>query len=381
MYLSTSGELARFVADAKDVTAMGIDTEFMRERTYYPRLCLIQVSLPETTAIIDPLTIEDLEPFFGLLRDRRIVKVLHAGGQDLEIFFRLMGEVTAPVFDSQVAATLAGFPQQVGYGALVEKLLGVQLDKGDTFTDWARRPLTRNQIEYAHNDVRYLLPVHDRLLHSLERDERLEWLERDFARMEDPITYVVEPMEQWRRLKRVSALNRRQLAVAREVAAWREIEAQRRDIPKRWLLSDESSIEIARRMPRDAEALAAVRGVKDKLPRAAYADLLRAVERGVAIPDDRLPFIERKRRGPAVDVEGAVDLMVALVRLRAREHGVAMPILASRDDLERLAAGDTEGHPLLEGWRFEIVGEELIALLEGRLTLALREGAVVVERR
>jgi ribonuclease D len=188
-------------------------------------------------------------------------------------------------------------------------------------------------------------------------------------------------MEQWRRLKRVSALNRRQLAVAREVAAWREIEAQRRDIPKRWLLSDESSIEIARRMPRDAEALAAVRGVKDKLPRAAYADLLRAVERGVAIPDDRLPFIERKRRGPAVDVEGAVDLMVALVRLRAREHGVAMPILASRDDLERLAAGDTEGHPLLEGWRFEIVGEELIALLEGRLTLALREGAVVVERR
>jgi ribonuclease D len=381
VYLKTSEELALFVKNAAGTRAVGIDTEFMRERTYYARLCLVQISLPDATAIIDPLTIDDLGPLFDLLRDRGIVKVFHAGSQDLEIFFRLVGEVVAPVFDTQIAATLAGFPQQVGYGALVKELLGVTLDKGDTFTDWARRPLSATQIEYAHNDVRYLLPVHDRLLQTLERDERLEWLERDFARMEDPATYLTLPEEQWRRLKRVSALNRRQLGIAREIAAWRELEAQRRDVPKRWLLSDESAVEISRRQPRTPEDLAAVRGVKDKLPRSAYTDVLNAVERGIAVPDGELPILERKRRGPAVDVDGAVDLMVALVRLRARQHGVAMPILASRDDLERLAAGETETSALLEGWRREIVGEELLALLDGRVGLAVRDGALVVEER
>lgn len=381
MYLATSDDLARFAETARQAPAIGIDTEFMRERTYFARLCLIQVSLADSTAIIDPLAIDDLEPFFDVLSDERVVKVLHAGSQDLEIFFRLMGKTARPVFDTQVAATLAGFPQQVGYGAIVRELLGVELEKGDTFTDWARRPLTRTQVEYAHNDVLYLLPVFERLRHALERDERMGWLERDFARMADPATYEVVPSEQWRRLKRVSALNRRQLGVAREVAAWRETEAQRRDVPKRWLLSDESAIEISRRMPKDPGELAAVRGVGDKLPRSLYAEVVRAVERGLAVPDSELPAIERRRRVAAADVEGAVDLMVALVRLRAREHGVAMPILASRDELERLAAGETEGHVLLDGWRREIVGEELLALLEGKITLALSDGGLVVETR
>ncbi len=377
--LTTTEELADFVGRARHAPAIGIDTEFMRERTYFTRLCLIQISLGDETVIIDPLVVEDLSPLFGLLRDSGVVKVLHAGIQDLEIFFRLMGATAAPVFDTQLAANLAGFPQQTGYGTLVRDLVGVQLDKADTFTDWARRPLTKAQIDYAHDDVRYLLPIYGKLRRALERDERIEWLEKDFERLADPVFYEVVPEDQWRRVKRVSSLNRRQLAVAREVAAWREREAQARDMPKRWVLGDESVIEISRRMPATEEELEGIRGVSTKLPKRRYGGLLKAVAAGRAVPDDELPVLERRRRRPAQDTDAAVDLMVALVRMRAKEHGVAMPVLASREDLERLASGDREAHALLEGWRREIVGEELLALLEGRIGLALKDGVLEIE--
>jgi len=379
--LTTTEELAQFCDRARNAPAIGMDTEFMRERTYFPRLCLVQIALGDETVIVDPLAIDDLSPLFAVLRDTKTVKVLHAGTQDLEIFYRLMGTTASPIFDTQLAANLAGFPQQTGYAALVKDLVGVQLDKADTFTDWARRPLTRAQVEYAHDDVRYLLSVYEKLRGSLERDERIEWLQEDFSRLADPAFYKVVPEEQWRRLKRVSGLNRRQLAVARAVAAWREREAQRKNTPKRWVLADESIIEIARRMPVTAEDLAAIRGVPDKLSRRSYPSVLHAVAESRSLPDDKLPVLERRRRRPAQDTDGAVDLMVALVRLRAREHGVAMPILASRDDLERLAAGDREAHALLEGWRRKIVGEELLALLDGRLTLRLNDGLLEVDKR
>jgi ribonuclease D len=212
----------------------------------------------------------------------------------------------------------------------------------------------------------------------MEREGRIDWLAADFARLEDPATYEVVPRELWRRVKRVSSLNRRQLAVVREVAAWREAEAQRRDVPKRWVIGDESIIEIARRVPKTGDELFAVRGVADKVGRGAQAGLLSAVAAGVAVTDDDLPSLEKRRR-PVGDVDGAVDLMIALVRLRAREHGVAMPLMASRDDLERLAAGEKEASPLLEGWRKKMVGDELVALLDGRIELALKNGALVVE--
>ncbi len=227
----------------------------MRERTYFARLCLIQLASDDVAAIVDPLAIDDLSPLKELLTDPKVVKMFHAGSQDLEIFYRLFGVATAPVFDSQVAATLAGFPQQVGYGALVKEVMGVTLDKGDTYTDWAKRPLSDTQVEYALNDVRYLPEIRRRLLSEMEREGRIDWLAADFSRLEDPATYEVVPRELWRRVKRVSSLNRRQLAVAREVAAWREDEAQRRDVPKRWVVGDESIIEIARRAPKTADEL------------------------------------------------------------------------------------------------------------------------------
>ena len=352
----------------------------MRERTYFAKLCLIQVATDDITAIIDPLAIDDLSPMCDLLSDRDVVKVVHAGSQDLEIFFRLCGIAAAPVFDTQIAATLAGFPQQVGYAALVKDILHVALDKGDTYTDWARRPLTDTQVEYALNDVRYLPEVHRRLVAELEREGRLPWLAADFGRLEDTATYDVKPLEQWRRVKRVSSLNRRQLAVAREVAAWRELEAQRRDVPKRWVIGDESVVEIARRAPETEAELVGIRGVTDKIGRSAQKGVLEAVGRGLAYAESDLPSLAKRRR-PQGDVDAAVDLMVALVRLRAREHGVAMPLLASRDELERLAAGEREASPLLEGWRASMVGTELLALLDGTLAMRLDEGALVIEQR
>jgi ribonuclease D len=379
VYVTDTPTLRVLVEQLRSAPAVAIDTEFMRERTYFARLCLIQLASDDIAAIVDPLAIDDLSPLKALLTDPAVVKVFHAGSQDLEIFYRLFGVATAPVFDSQVAATLAGFPQQVGYGALVKDVMGVTLDKGDTYTDWAKRPLSATQVEYALNDVRYLTEIRRRLLSEMEREGRAEWLAADFSRLEDPATYEVVPRELWRRVKRVSSLNRRQLAVAREVAAWREEEAQRRDVPKRWVVGDESIIEIARRAPKTADELLAIRGVADKIGRGAQQGLLSAVAAGVAVSDADLPSLDKRRR-PVGDVDGAVDLMIALVRLRAREHGVAMPLMASRDDLERLAAGEKEASPLLEGWRKKMVGDELVALLEGRLELRLESGVLVVEQ-
>lgn len=378
MYVTDTEGLKELVAQLRTAPAVAVDTEFMRERTYYARLCLIQLGSDDVAAIVDPLVIDDLSPLRDLLTDPAVTKIFHAGTQDLEIFYRECGVATAPVFDTQVAATLAGFPQQVGYGALVKEVLGVALDKGDTYTDWSRRPLSDTQVEYALNDVRYLPEVHRRLLGELEREGRLPWLSADFSRLEDPASYEVVPREQWRRVKRVSSLNRRQLAVAREVAAWRELEAQRRDVPKRWVLGDESIVEVARRGPTSAEALMSIRGVADKIGRGAQKGIIDAVACGLAVPDDELPSIAKRKRITG-DVDGAVDLMIALVRVRAREHGVAMPLLASRDDLERLAAGEREASPLLEGWRKRIVGDELIRLLDGELSLRLSGGMLEIE--
>ena len=378
MYVRDQEGLRELVAVMSESPFVALDTEFMRERTYYARLCLIQVSTDDIQAIVDPLVIEDLSPLLELLYDTKVTKVLHAGSQDLEIFWRLGGRVPAPVFDTQVAATLAGFPTQVGYGALVHEIVGVKLDKSDTFTDWSRRPLSGTQIEYALNDVRHLPAIYHELRDRLEDEGRLSWLEPDFDAMVDPATYDLVPEEQFRRMKRISSMTPRQLGVLMCVTAWREREARRRDMPRRWILGDESLVEIARRAPRDVTELGTIRGVTDKLSKSSYGGVLGAVARGLELDEEELPTIERRPRRP-LDVDGAVDLMAALVRLRAKQHNIATPLLASRDDLQRLAGGEKDDSVLLESWRRSIVGEELLKLLDGRLTMRLDDGRLVVE--
>ncbi|MDO9108998.1 MAG: ribonuclease D [Coriobacteriia bacterium] len=379
MYVRTTQELNDLVDALIGTPVLAVDTEFMREKTYWARLCLIQIGNSEISAIIDPLAIEDLSPLWRIMKDESTLKVLHAGQQDLEITWRLMGETVRPIFDTQIAATLAGFPQQVGYGAIVKELLGVELDKSDTYTDWAKRPLSNTQVEYALNDVRYLPEVYRKLSERLESHGRLPWLRADFERLESVESFRVNPEEMFRRLKRLSSLNRRQLGVLQKITAWRETEAQRRDIPRRWVLGDESLIEIARRCPKDPAELGAVRGVADKLPKSTHSGMIAAVKLGMEMPEEDLPRLDKRKRKPA-DIDGAVDLMAALVRLRAKQHDVAVPLMASRDDLERLAAGERDESPLLEGWRRSIVGDELLELLDGSLSLTLIEGALAVHR-
>jgi ribonuclease D len=274
---------------------------------------------------------------------------------------------------------LAGFPSQVGYARLVKDLFDVDIDKSDTFTDWARRPLTPAQFEYALNDVRYLDAAYLELTARLERDGRAAWLAGDLAALSDPEQYEIHPEEQYRRIKRAASLSRRQLGVLQQVTAWREREAMRRDLPRRWVMSDETLTEVARRRPADAAALAEIRGFNLRSVGGDGAGLLEAVRRGVHMPDAELPRMERKPR-TVVDIEGVVELMGALLRVRASEHGIAVPLLATRAELERLASGERDGSPLLSGWRRAIVGEDLVELVEGRLALSVADGKIVVEK-
>jgi len=336
------------------------------------------VATDDVTAIIDPLAVKDLEPLFAVFRDPAVTKVFHAGSQDLEILYRLMGSVPAPVFDTQTAATLLGLPSQVGYQQLVHSLVGVTLGKGHTYTDWAARPLSAEQVDYALDDVRYLPSAYRTMLERLGAEGRLAWLEQDFARMADPATYDVIPEEQFRRVKRAAALDRRSLAVLRELAAWREREAQRRDLPKRWVVSDEALLEIARRVPVDATALQGVRGLNEQVARRNADDILKAIRRGQDVPDDQLPKIAKRKRLEG-DVSDVADLLSALLRLRAREHGVAPTLIATRDELERFAAGEREENALGSGWRATLVGDELAELLDGAASLRVEGGRLVVE--
>lgn len=357
---------------------MAIDTEFMRERTYFARLCLIQIGTDRDVFVVDAIALEgELGRLAPLLESPETVKVFHAGSQDVEVLLKATGVTPRPLFDTQVAATLAGFPTQVGYAQLVHDLLGAEIDKADTFTDWSVRPLSDTQLAYAAADVEHLPKVYEILRERLEREGRLEWLEADFARLADPATYFADPGEQYRRVKRASSLDRRSLAVLREVAAWRETEAQRRDVPRRWLVSDESLIEVARRRPADAAALAGIRGVGDRAAGKMAAGILRAIADGMAVPEEDLPRLPKRSRVPT-DAQPVADVLSAVCRIRAREHGVALTLLATRDELERFAAGERDGHPLAGGWRRTLVGAELEALLDSRSSLSMRDGRIVL---
>jgi ribonuclease D len=368
--------LAKVARAARESGLLALDTEFMREKTYYAKLCLLQFAAGDGAWIVDPFVVSDLGPIAEVLLDHSVVKVMHAGTQDLEILTRILGNPPAPVFDTQVAATLAGFPAQVGYARLVKELYDVDIDKSDTYSDWARRPLTPAQIEYALADVVHLPTMYLELKERLEREGRLAWLQADFERLSDPATYEVVPEEQFRRIKRVSSLSRRQLGVLQHAVAWREREAQRRDLPRRWIVSDETLIEVARRQPKDAGALGEIRGLNVRSVGDGGKGLLSSVVAGLSMADDALPRITKRPR-TVVDIEGVVELMGALVRVRAAEHGVAVPLLATRADLERLASGERDDSALLQGWRRSLIGDDLVALVEGRLTLTVADGKVV----
>lgn len=375
--ISTQAELREVADQLRGAELIALDTEFIRERTYWARLCLIQVSDGQTSFAVDPLAVEDLSPLLDVVYDPTVLKVLHAGDQDLEILWKLTGRVPTPIFDTQVAAALASFPLQAGYALLVSELLGVELDKMDSYTDWARRPLSERQILYALDDVLYLPDVYHLLRQRLAEAGRLDWLDEDFAAMEDPATYDVVPEEMYRRVKRRSRLRRRAMGVLQQLAAWREREAMRRDIPRGRVMGDEVLVQIAARQPLTQGDLAKIRGVHESVVKRDARGIFAAIEAGLAMSEEDLPQIPR-RPGRRADVDAVTDLMSAIVRTRAREFGIAVPVLASRKEMEALARGEREDSPLLSGWRRSHIGLELVDLLDGRLSVSLDEEESVV---
>jgi len=307
---------------------------------------------------------------------------VHAGWQDLKIFHQRTGRVPSPVFDTQIAASVLGMPAQAAYASVVREFLGVDVKKGHSYSDWSARPLSASQLSYALDDVRFLPALHDRMSERLEREGRLSWIEPGIAALSSPATYETVPEEEYRRVKGWAALDRRRLAVLRALIAWREREAMRRDVPRRRVLSDESALAIARSRASDEEALGRVRGLEWRIGGETSRAVLAAVREALALPEDRLPQPPppSKPRGNGERASGAA-LMGALLRCRARTHRVAPEVLATAEDLDRLAAGEREGIGVLEGWRREIAGNDLLALLDGRSSLVVRRGEVAVEER
>lgn len=377
MYIANQEDLEAFAKRAMRSSVLAIDTEFLREKTYYAKLCLLQLATDDETAIVDPFEVDDLRVLAPLLENESVVKLFHAGGQDLEILLREVGVLPRPLFDTQVAAALLGHTQQIGYAALVHAECGVTLKKIDSFTDWSRRPLSESQLEYAADDVAYLPRMYERMRAQLVELGRLAWLDRDFEDLADPKRYATNERERYRRLKRVSQLSRRQLAAAREVAAWRELEAQRRDVPRKWVVTDEQIVEACKREARTIDELFMVRGMSDRLSTKDARCVVALMSSALDAPPDAWPEPDRcGKNEPNVDAE--LDLMCALVRLRAKQNGVAFPTLASHDDLARVARGYREGVDVLRGWRRSLVGEELLRLLEGKIALSLSDGEVKV---
>lgn len=374
-------EFRDLVAGMRTSGKVGFDTEFVGERTYFPRLCLIQLGTKTAAAAVDPLAVGDLSPLDDLLYDASVLKVVHAGWQDLKIMHQRTGRVPSPVFDTQVAAALLGMPAQAAYSSVVREILGIEVKKGHSYSDWSARPLSPSQLAYALDDVRYLPSLHDRMVERLDREGRLSWIEPEIAALSSPASYEADPDREYRRVKGWASLDRRRLAVLRALIAWREGEARQRDIPRRRVLADESALAIARSRPADEEALRRVRGLEWKIGGGSSTAVLAAVRGALALPEDRLPEAPPSRPRGNGDRGSVVGLLGALVRSRSRVHRVAPEVLTNADELERLADGEREGLAVLSGWRLGLLGKELLALLDGRLSLVIHKGEVVVEER
>ena len=370
MYIEQDSELNAFVERAANARILCIDTEFLREKTYYAKLCLLQMATDDETVLVDPLRVTDLAPLKTLFLNESIMKVFHAGGQDLEILLHDVGCLPKPIFDTQVAATLLGYSQQIGYASLVQSICHVSLKKADSFTDWSRRPLTDSQLAYAAEDVVYLPKMYDVMVSRLSERGRLEWLQADFDAMSDEASYVDDPRERFRRLKRTSHLSRQQMSAAREVAAWREEFARRHDIPRKWVITDEQVVEACKREARTVDELFLVRGIREKLSVSEARIVAACIAKGLDLPESEWPSSETQHHNEK-NVDSQVDLMMSLVRLRAKQHDVALQTLVSQKELESIARGYRKDIDVLRGWRRSLVGNELIDLVEGKIHLGI----------
>ncbi|MCO4747110.1 MAG: ribonuclease D [Proteobacteria bacterium] len=377
MLITTSEALVEFCESLRGVPYIAVDTEFMREKSYYAKLCLVQVAHGEHVAAIDPLAPDiDLAPLGRLLNDPSIVKVLHSAVQDLEIFLLKTGSVPAPVFDTQIAAAVCGLGDQPGYAKLVASMLNVEIDKSSQMTDWSLRPLSDRQLHYALGDVTHLCKVYDKLVARLEAEGRLDWVSEEMLSLTNPERYGVTPSEAWRRIK-LRRPKRKTLAVLQALAQWREEEAMHHDVPRGWVARDDALVEIAQNLPRSADELARVRSMKVHIAKGEQgAAMLEIVRDTLETPEDSWPEVPRGHSSASPD-PATIALLQTLLQLRCQENDVAKALVVKRHELDRIATEREPDVPCLAGWRRRVFGADALELMAGRLSLTVRKGVVV----
>lgn len=376
LYIDKPEQLQQLCLQLQQSPILVLDTEFIREKTYYPELCLIQVATHDVLACIDTVALGDLQPLLDVLYNPQITKVLHAARQDYEIFYHLRGSLPQPLFDTQIAASLLGMGEQTGYATLVQSLLNVQLDKSQARTDWKHRPLSQEQIRYASDDVFYLLQLYPILLDKLRALGRETWLVEDFNNLCDPALYVLHPEDAWQRVKGFARLKPRQLAALHKLAAWREQQAVSNNKPRRWILADDSLLSIAQLLPSSIEQLQKVRSLRKQELEHYSTKILELVKAAKEMSTDTLPQPPLLKR-PTPEQEILTDLAMTLLRLLAHRNELSPANLATRKDIERLIHGNVD-IPLLHGWRKQIAGQQISQLLAGELVLAVVEQQVQI---
>jgi len=381
MYVTTEDELAVLCEKLKSCEVLALDTEFVRERTYFHRLGLIQVAGDDICAVVDPILISDIGPFLKIITNPKVVKIFHAARQDLEILVRLSGQVITPVFDTQVAAALVGWGAQISFARIVQKVTGKKINKTETYTDWCRRPLRQSQIDYALDDARFLLPVYERLGQVLKKMNRQDWIQAEFAKLEKPQVYdLPDPRRQFLKIKNVRNLKRKNLAVMVELAAWREEEAIRRDSLPKSVVRDEPLLEIARSLPEKPDDLANIRGFHRKEVSKSGTAILDAVKKGLAMPEDQVPEL------PEFDGystgKGVEELLAAYIQIRSEELKIEPSVLAHRKRIHDFVKcfeqkENLDEHFLMQGWRKEYVGDLLKSILNGGKALTIGKNGKV----
>jgi len=370
LYIRTQDELDCLLDSISNADLCAIDTEFIHDSTYYPRLCLLQIATENCEAIIDPFADLNLETLTGVFTDKNIMKVFHAGDQDRQIIYRLIHTPVRPIFDLQYAVMLLGQSQQMSLARIVRLYCDTELDKGESYSDWSFRPLSESQISYAIDDVRYLPAVYKRILKDLSDCGRLEWLTEDFRGMEDVSLYEIDDNERWKKLKGLTSLKPNQLSTARELCAWRERTARDRDIPRKWVLPDDLLVQICKNSPNEIDDLKKIRGLKRYLRINQLNAILDLSIKSRNQPPPKWPLHDPMLRNET-HLTAKLDLMNALVHLRSKELQIASVYLANQEELLRLALGERSGLDVLSGWRSEYIGNDLISLLEGKLSLYL----------
>lgn len=373
-YADNRDKLQSLCTILKDAPILILDTEFIREKTYRAKLCLIQIATDDIIACVDPIAIKDLSSLMEIINDKSKLKIFHAARQDYEIFYDLNNQLPEPLFDSQLAASLLGYGEQVGYGSLVEKTLKVQLDKAHTRTDWSKRPLSDAQIKYASDDVFYLREMYPLLKGELQKQGREDWLKDEFLSLCDPNLYITHPEDAWNKVKGVNRLRPRQLAAAKNIAHWREEVATQKDRPRRWILADDILLAVSQLLPKNIKQLESIMNIKKATVENSGEIILNCVKKALELNEADLPKTEKPKR-LTPDQENIADLLILQIKIIAKEHNISPANIANRKMIEKVIYGETD-IALLKGWRHQLAGKSIQSLLSGDFSLYIKDNKV-----